>query len=167
MKFFLTIITISIFASLVTSDDTTITTTPLPPAPASPESQQSRIRDSRNHFDECIKELNIPDSEIKYYNTPNLPEDTPIGNCLVKCVMEKEGFFETDTGFQVEKLYKESMFSRIFRDDLSGQFLEMIKECVQSADENQNVCKRAYLGFKCLKDKNEQFSREIQKNKLN
>ncbi|XP_055852390.1 general odorant-binding protein 99a-like [Episyrphus balteatus] len=105
--------------------------------------------DTEQYIQECGAELKIPSSEMTKYRTPDgVPEDR-IGQCFTKCMFEKFGVFDKESGYKLELIMK--MMSENNHPSIRDMaFIGMIEKCAKEANLIENVCERAYHGAKCF-----------------
>ncbi|XP_055852394.1 general odorant-binding protein 99a-like [Episyrphus balteatus] len=117
-------------------------------------SPRNRIDNSdvNKYIQECGAELNISSSEMNKYKTPDVPMDR-IGQCFTKCMFEKFGVFDKESGFKIEPIFKlMSENNHPLVGDI--EFIAAIEKCVKESNLIQNACERAYHGSKCLNSDN-------------
>ncbi|XP_055848333.1 general odorant-binding protein 99a-like [Episyrphus balteatus] len=104
--------------------------------------QKGSSNKSRDYGMVCMDEHKIPFSDFRKYNLFNQPpEDLPV-YCYIKCILEKSGIFDKETGFLVDSIQKHLKST--------SETLVKIEHCIKNTNQIENMCEGANRGAICL-----------------
>nr|QIS77234.1 OBP45 [Episyrphus balteatus] len=93
--------------------------------------------------EDCAREL-----QIKNYQRNTIPEGH-LGKCFMKCMYEKNGVYDKENGFNIEKIYNEIKKHHSPR-IAEGELLGLVENCVKESNKADDPCERVYRSSVCF-----------------
>uniref|UniRef100_A0A0K8UV06 General odorant-binding protein 99a n=1 Tax=Bactrocera latifrons TaxID=174628 RepID=A0A0K8UV06_BACLA len=108
---------------------------------------------------ECATELKVPAEHIEQFRKWQFPNDS-VTQCYLKCVFEKFGLFDAETGFNVEHIHQQLQGAEVAPPgdaDHDDVIHDKIAACVDTNEQGSNACEWAYRGGVCFIKENLQL----------